>query len=85
MAKYIGGAALAAAAVAAGAALWRRRRLAVAGDASVRATGGGPVVLVTGGTGLVGRGIRHYIEGAGRAAAEGETWIFLSSKDGDLR
>jgi len=41
------------------------------------------VILVTGGSGLVGQGIRMYVEGAG--FKEGEEWIFLSSKEGDLR
>jgi len=39
------------------------------------------VVLVTGGTGLVGKAIQHIIENE----QKGEQWIFLSSKDGDLR
>jgi len=47
------------------------------------------VVLVTGGTGLVGHGIQHVIDtepiGSRFGRREGETWIFLSSKDGDLR
>ena len=43
------------------------------------------VVLVTGGTGLVGEALRSYIAGAGAAAAAGETWVFLGSRDGDLR
>ena len=43
------------------------------------------VVLVTGGTGLVGEALRSYIAGAGAASAAGETWVFLGSKDGDLR
>ncbi|CAL8270596.1 GDP-L-fucose synthase isoform X2 [Gadus morhua] len=40
-------------------------------------------VLVTGGSGLVGRAIQHVIneEGGGK---DGEEWIFLSSKDADL-
>ncbi|XP_056131775.1 GDP-L-fucose synthase-like isoform X2 [Lampris incognitus] len=40
-------------------------------------------VLVTGGSGLVGRAIQHVVkeEGAGK---EGEEWIFLSSKDANL-
>ena len=39
-------------------------------------------VLVTGGTGLVGKGIEAAVakEGVG-----GERWVYLSSKDGDLR
>jgi len=41
------------------------------------------VVMVTGGSGLVGMGIKMYIEQSG--ALEKEKWIFLSSKDGDLR
>jgi GDP-L-fucose synthase len=41
------------------------------------------VIMVTGGSGLVGQGIRMFVEGKG--FKEGETWIFLSSKDGDLR
>ncbi|KAG7488467.1 hypothetical protein MATL_G00033030 [Megalops atlanticus] len=44
----------------------------------------GPMrVLVTGGTGLVGRAIERVVreEGGGR---EGEQWTFLSSKDADL-
>jgi len=43
------------------------------------------VILVTGGSGLVGSAIRAYITGPGASAASEETWIFLSSKDGDLK
>ena len=43
------------------------------------------VVVVTGGTGLVGQAIRKFIEGPGAADAVGEKWVFLSSKDADLR
>jgi hypothetical protein len=47
------------------------------------------VVLVTGGTGLVGYGIQHIVEtepvGSRFGKREGETWVFLSSKDADLR
>jgi GDP-L-fucose synthase len=42
------------------------------------------VVLVTGGTGLVGKGIEAHIQ-ENAAKHAGETWIYLSSKDGDLR
>ncbi|PAV17862.1 GDP-L-fucose synthetase [Pyrrhoderma noxium] len=47
------------------------------------------VVLVTGGNGLVGRAIKEVAlnpntEPAFRAADD-ETWVFVSSKDGDLR
>eukprot|EP00567_Pseudictyota_dubia_P001624 CAMPEP_0197466696 /NCGR_PEP_ID=MMETSP1175-20131217/65185_1 /TAXON_ID=1003142 /ORGANISM="Triceratium dubium, Strain CCMP147" /LENGTH=334 /DNA_ID=CAMNT_0043002745 /DNA_START=131 /DNA_END=1135 /DNA_ORIENTATION=+ len=40
------------------------------------------VVMVTGGSGLVGQGIRAYTD---KSALPNEKWIFLSSKDGDLR
>jgi hypothetical protein len=43
------------------------------------------VILVTGGTGLVGKAVEAYVKGKGAADAEGETWVFLSSKDADLR
>ena len=45
------------------------------------------VVVVTGGSGLVGRAIQAVIEAERTAggAAKDEDWIFLSSKDGDLR
>lgn len=41
------------------------------------------VVMVTGGSGLVGASIAEYIKKSG--AKDKETWVFLSSKDGDLR
>jgi GDP-L-fucose synthase len=41
-------------------------------------------VLVTGGSGLVGQGIKAYVESE-KGQRENETWIFLSSKEGDLR
>lgn len=40
------------------------------------------VILVTGGTGLVGKGIEAALDKQGRDP--NETWVFLSSKDGDL-
>lgn len=40
-------------------------------------------VLVTGGSGLVGRAIKHVIKEEG-GARDGEEWIFLSSKDANL-
>ncbi len=40
------------------------------------------VILVTGGSGLVGKGIEAVVSAEPR---EGETWIFLSSREGDLR
>ena len=46
------------------------------------------VVMVTGGSGLVGAAIRQYIEDEhvkDATAYSNETWIYLSSKEGDLR
>lgn len=47
------------------------------------------VVLVTGGTGLVGRAIQHVIEnepeGSRFGKKPGQQWVFLGSQDGDLR
>ena len=40
-------------------------------------------VLVTGGTGLVGKAIETVVKAAGEIP--GETWYFASSKDADLR
>jgi len=39
-------------------------------------------ILITGGSGLVGQAIKSYTDANSRP---GENWIFLSSKDGDLR
>ena len=41
------------------------------------------VCMVTGGTGLYGSAIKTYVEQT--ASERGATWVFLSSKDGDLR
>mmetsp|Transcript_10493 Transcript_10493/g.31340 ORF Transcript_10493/g.31340 Transcript_10493/m.31340 type:complete len:317 (-) Transcript_10493:24-974(-) len=41
------------------------------------------VCMVTGGSGLYGSAIKAYVESA--AAEKDATWVFLSSKDGDLR
>ncbi|KZT64136.1 NAD(P)-binding protein [Daedalea quercina L-15889] len=47
------------------------------------------VILVTGGTGLVGSAIRHIIEtepaGSRFGKKPGEEWVFVSSSEGDLR
>ncbi|KAI0050319.1 NAD(P)-binding protein [Auriscalpium vulgare] len=47
------------------------------------------VILVTGGTGLVGSAIRRVLEtepvGSRYGRLPGERWVFLSSKDADLR
>jgi hypothetical protein len=40
------------------------------------------VVLVTGGSGLVGKGIQQYLSESG---AQNEKWIYLTSKEADLR
>ena len=40
------------------------------------------IIMVTGGTGLVGKALETVAKEEPR---EGEKWIFLSSKDGDLR
>lgn len=42
-------------------------------------------VLVTGGSGLVGQGIKTFIDQDPKVKENGENWIFLSSKEGDLR
>ena len=39
-------------------------------------------ILVTGGSGLVGQAIKAYTD---EHPLPNETWVFLSSKDGDLR
>jgi len=59
-----------------------------AASASTATSGaeGPAVVLVTGGTGLVGKAVRSFVEGAGaKDATEGESWYYAGSKDGDLR
>jgi GDP-L-fucose synthase len=40
------------------------------------------VILVTGGTGLVGRGIEHVVKQEEKR--DDEEWIFASSKDANL-
>jgi len=43
-------------------------------------------ILVTGGTGLVGKGIESFIHSSQyQSKLQSEQWIFLSSKEGDLR
>ncbi len=43
-------------------------------------------ILVTGGSGLVGQAIKSYISNNTNSIDnKNETWIFLSSSDGDLR
>lgn len=44
-------------------------------------TSGTSTILVTGGSGLVGRGLQKVIE---ETTPANEKWVFLSSKDGDL-
>lgn len=47
------------------------------------------VILVTGGTGLVGKALQHVLatelEGSRFGKRAGEHWVFVSSKDADLR
>ena len=47
------------------------------------------VILVTGGTGLVGKAIQYVIEnepaGSRFGKKDNETWVFASSSDADLR
>lgn len=47
------------------------------------------VILVTGGTGLVGYAIQHVIDtepvGSRFGRREGEKWVFIGTKDADLR
>lgn len=40
------------------------------------------VIMVTGGSGLVGSAIKEFVT---EKPTENEEWVFLSSKDGDLR
>ena len=42
------------------------------------------VIMVTGGSGLVGSAIRNVVESSTTPVPD-ETWVYLSSKDGDLR
>jgi GDP-L-fucose synthase len=46
-------------------------------------------ILVTGGTGLVGKAIQHIIEteplNSRFGKRDGESWVFAGSADGDLR
>lgn len=44
-----------------------------------------PVVLVTGGSGLIGRAVQKVVTEDEKEAATGETWLFLSSKEVDLK
>lgn len=41
-------------------------------------------VLVTGGSGLVGKAIERVVREDDRESRKGEKWIFLSSRDADL-
>ena len=50
--------------------------------AAKRANNGGKkVVMVTGGTGLVGQALKEQVE---LETNPGEEWVFLSSRDADL-
>ena len=41
----------------------------------------GEIILVTGGTGLVGKAVQEIIA---KDPPKGETWVFIGSKDADL-
>lgn len=43
------------------------------------------VILITGGSGLVGKAVEEFVRTKGAADAADETWVYLTSKDGDLR
>eukprot|EP01133_Synstelium_polycarpum_P008150 gene8150-9570_t len=47
-------------------------------------TGTKKIIMVTGGSGLVGKGIESYIQSQGDSRGD-EQWIYLRSADGDLR
>lgn len=53
-----------------------------AGTASMEEPQGAMRILVTGGSGLVGRAIQKVV--ADGALLPGEDWVFVSSKDADL-
>ena len=44
----------------------------------------GAVILVTGGSGLIGRAVQKVVSDPAESS-ESESWIFLSSKEVDLR
>lgn len=52
------------------------------GAADMSEPGGSVRILVTGGSGLVGRAIQEVV--ADGAGLPGEDWVFVSSKDADL-
>lgn len=41
------------------------------------------IILVTGGTGLVGKAIEHIVGNGGKEG--NENWVFVGSKEADLR
>lgn len=56
---------------------------------SVHTANSPSVILVTGGTGLVGYALKHVIDtepvGSRFGRRPDETWVFIGSKDADLR
>lgn len=54
----------------------------MADEATNGTSNGGDVVMVTGGSGLVGTAIQDFVKQHGLPT---EKWVFLSSSDGDLR
>jgi GDP-L-fucose synthase len=60
--------------------------MATATESSGAATVKEKVILVTGGTGLVGKAVEAFVTtGKGASDAKGEKWVFLSSKEADLK
>jgi len=52
-------------------------------DAAAECAADGNVIMVTGGTGLVGKAIEEFV--STDLASASERWVFLSSRDADLR
>ncbi|KAI9034573.1 hypothetical protein DFJ74DRAFT_600760 [Hyaloraphidium curvatum] len=63
--------------------------MAAATNGSANGAPGRSVILVTGGSGLVGKAIEWVVDnepaGSRFGRREGEEWVFLTSKDGDIR
>jgi GDP-L-fucose synthase len=57
-------------------------------NTTINNNGNDNVILVTGGTGLVGQAIKWVLENdkdSRFAKSSNEEWVFLSSRDADLR
>lgn len=64
---------------------WNSRQENVLFDLNTMESNSPTVILVTGGTGLVGSAIKRHVEKNRIEQEYNEKWIFLSSSDGDLR